>query len=160
MIIFENSTDTALTEALQNQMEKVILLSLQDFPDSEVCVSFVSEKDIQVLNKDYRGIDRVTDVLSFQQYVGEELDAISKTKSQEPILLGDIVICLDVAKRQAENYGHSLERELCFLCVHGTLHLLGYDHEDNHGEESQEENENCEMFQLQERILKTAGVSR
>ena len=87
----------------------------------EVSVSFMSADEIQALNRDYRGKDAPTDVLSFP--VNDAL-AIGPGRP-----LGDIVICMDVARQQAEEYGHSLERELAFLVVHGVLHLLGYNHE-------------------------------
>ena len=88
---------------------------------SEVSISFVSVDDITALNRDYRGIDSATDVLSFP--VSDGL----ATGAGRP--LGDVVICINVARLQAEEYGHSFERELAFLVVHGMLHLLGYDHE-------------------------------
>ena len=87
--------------------------------DFEIGISLVTPEEIQELNHQYRGKDQVTDVLSFPIY--EETDP-------EPVQLGDIVICLKRAKEQAEEYGHSLERELCFLTAHGMLHLMGYDH--------------------------------
>ena len=88
---------------------------------AEVSVSFMSVEEIQALNRDYRGKDTPTDVLSFP---------VNNTLAMGPGRpLGDIVICTEVARRQAEEYGHSLERELAFLLVHGLLHLLGYDHE-------------------------------
>lgn len=103
-------------------LEKVVkeAVDLEQFPlDFEVGISLVTPEEIQELNHQYRGKDQVTDVLSFPIY--EEADP-------EPVQLGDIVICLKRAKEQAEEYGHSLERELCFLTAHGMLHLMGYDH--------------------------------
>ena len=103
-------------------LEKVVkeAVDLEQFPlDFEIGISLVTPEEIQELNHQYRGKDQVTDVLSFPIY--EEADP-------EPVQLGDIVICLKRAKEQAEEYGHSLERELCFLTAHGMLHLMGYDH--------------------------------
>ncbi|QSX08395.1 rRNA maturation RNase YbeY [Alkalibacter rhizosphaerae] len=103
-------------------LEKVVkeAVDLEQFPlDFEIGISLVTPEEIQELNHQYRGKDQVTDVLSFPIY--EETDP-------EPVQLGDIVICLERAKEQAEEYGHSLERELCFLTAHGMLHLMGYDH--------------------------------
>ena len=91
---------------------------------SEVSVSFVSKEVIKGLNVQYRGVDNITDVLSFPFCSPEEWQ---KNKGM-PVVLGDIVICTDVAREQAELYGHSLKRELGFLTVHGLLHLVGYDH--------------------------------
>ena len=108
-----------------------------------VSVSFVDEKLIHQINRDYRHIDRVTDVISFAFLDNEDRENI--LKSDGDVVLGDIYICLDVAKRQAEEYGHSLNRELRFLFIHGLLHLLGYDHMTKEDEEI--------MFPLQEKIL-------
>ena len=108
-----------------------------------VSVSLVDEKLIHQINRDYRHIDRVTDVISFAFLDNEDRENI--LKSEGDVVLGDIYICLDVAKRQAEEYGHSLNRELRFLFIHGLLHLLGYDHMTKEDEEI--------MFPLQEKIL-------
>ncbi|MBE6142186.1 MAG: rRNA maturation RNase YbeY [Erysipelotrichaceae bacterium] len=108
-----------------------------------VSVSLVDEKLIHQINRDYRHIDRVTDVISFAFLDNEDRESILKSKGD--VVLGDIYICLDVAKRQAEEYGHSLNRELRFLFIHGLLHLLGYDHMTKEDEEI--------MFPLQEKIL-------
>lgn len=87
-----------------------------------VCVQLVSEAEIRRLNAGFRGIDRVTDVLSFPALEGEAIAAPPDG------CLGDIAVCMARAAEQAETYGHPLERELAFLAVHGTLHLLGLDH--------------------------------
>jgi probable rRNA maturation factor len=108
-----------------------------------VSVSLVDEELIHQINRDYRHIDRVTDVISFAFLDNEDRENI--LKSEGDVVLGDIYICLDVAKRQAEEYGHSLNRELRFLFIHGLLHLLGYDHMTKEDEEI--------MFPLQEKIL-------
>ena len=96
---------------------------------SEISISFVDKKEIRRLNLEYRGIDKETDVLSFPVMERKEWETA-------PIVpLGDIVICTDTAKEQAEGCGHSFERELGFLTVHGFLHLAGYDHMDTNEEE-------------------------
>lgn len=95
--------------------------------DCEVSLTFTDNEGIRELNREYRGRDCATDVLSFPMYdfaAGEEPDEIG-----DFVTLGDIVISLERARAQAEEYGHSFEREAAFLCVHSTLHLLGYDHE-------------------------------
>lgn len=97
--------------------------------NAEVSVSFVEDTEIQTLNKKYRGIDVPTDVLSFPL-----LDGPSEITDGTP--LGDIVIAFDYASVQAAELGNSVEREICFLTVHGMLHLLGYDHMDERGEEA------------------------
>ncbi len=117
----------------------------------EVSVSFTDDANIRVLNRRFRNVDRSTDVLSFPlfDYEGAE--------DEPPVdelmgMLGDIVISLETAKRQAEEYGHSFEREAAFLCVHSTLHLLGYDHET--GEEDE-----ADMRRRQSEILDGMGLS-
>ena len=110
-------------------------------------IIIVDNSYIHKLNKEYRGIDRVTDVISFALE-----DEKSMVIPDEIRLLGDIYISLDKAKEQAKEYGHSLERELCFLAVHGLYHLLGYDHE------TEEEAE--VMFKKQEEVLKAYGITR
>ena len=108
-----------------------------------VSVSLVDEGLIQNINRDYRHIDKVTDVISFAFLDNEDRASILKKEGE--VVLGDIYICLDVAKKQAAEYGHPLDRELRFLFVHGLLHLLGYDHMKKEDEEI--------MFPLQEKIL-------
>lgn len=115
----------------------------------EVALSFVDDEEIRSLNQQYRSIDRPTDVLSFPM----EDDPVSMPDEAESVpLLGDIIISVPTAKRQCEEYGHSLQREIGFLFVHGFLHLLGYDH--------QTEEEEAEMTAKQEEILVKAGLPR
>ncbi|HZR00331.1 MAG TPA: rRNA maturation RNase YbeY [Chloroflexota bacterium] len=95
----------------------------------QVTVTLVSDDEIRDLNKTHRGKDEVTDVLSFPLTEG---DAASFVLPDEvPTHLGDVVVSTDRARAQAAELGHSFERELAYLAVHGTLHLLGYDHEDD-----------------------------
>jgi len=115
----------------------------------EVAVSFVSDEEIQSLNKQYRGKDRPTDVLSFPVYTKEELIGLPVDL---PITLGDIVISIDRGKEQAKLYNHSLLREFTFLAVHGLLHLVGYDHNTPEAEK--------EMFSYQNKLLKEHGLER
>ena len=110
-----------------------------------VSVSIVDNKFIHQMNKDYRGIDRETDVISFA-FLDNEENKDKILHSQDVVALGDIYISYEKAIAQAEEYGHPLSRELRFLFVHGLLHLLGYDH-------MNEEDEKI-MFSLQEEILK------
>ncbi len=109
-------------------------------------IIIVDKEKIQEINKIYRNIDRVTDVISFAL---EDDTSFIKTKFR---VLGDIYICLDKAIEQAKEYGHSLKREISFLTIHGLLHLLGYDH--------MSEEEEKEMFGLQEMILNEYGLKR
>ena len=112
----------------------------------DVCVLVTDAEEIQGLNASYRNIDRVTDVLTFPAWEG---DAIACPPDG---YLGDIAVCLERAQEQAEEYGHSLERELAFLAVHGSLHLLGYDHMEPKDEQ--------EMFAKQTEILNAMGITR
>ena len=118
--------------------------------DTEVSVSFVSNNEIKNLNKIYRGKDSVTDVLSFPLGANGKYDINKETGCA---LLGDVVISLETAMRQAEIYGHSLEREIGFLTVHSMLHLLGYDHEVSPLEERI-------MREKEEQVLGELGISR
>ena len=108
---------------------------------AEISVSFVDREEIKELNRQYRDIDQDTDVLSFPFTEPGEW----QEDNDLPTALGDIIICTDVAVEQARAYGHSLERELGFLMVHGLLHLAGYDHMDP--------DEEKQMRQAQREIL-------
>ena len=118
--------------------------------DFEVSVSFVDDETIHRLNLEHRNIDRSTDVLSFPLGENGKYDINHETGAY---LLGDIVISLETACRQAEVYDHSLEREVGFLTVHSMLHLLGYDHEKSSLEERI-------MREKEEAILGNLGISR
>jgi probable rRNA maturation factor len=124
--------------------------AFEKLPPVEVAVTIVDNEKIHRLNQEYRGIDRPTDVLSFPLWEPDEDWVIDE--EEEAVMLGDIVISLPKAKEQATEYGHTLERELGFLAVHGFLHLLGYDHET--------EQEEKEMFTRQEEILSQIGLQR
>jgi len=118
---------------------------------AELSVNFVDNDEIQELNRNYRQQDKPTDVISFamQETVEEEVPVVGE---DIPLVLGDIVISVDRAKEQAEDYNHSIQREIGFLTVHGFLHLLGYDH--------MEKDEETAMFQRQEEILNAFGLRR
>lgn len=114
----------------------------------EVSVTYTDNEGIRELNAAHRNIDRPTDVLSFPLFEKKEL-----IEASDGDALGDIVISLEKAREQANEYGHSFEREVAFLTVHSMLHLLGYDHEISEADEK-------EMFFRQEEILKTMGLLR
>ena len=108
--------------------------------NSYVSLAFVSEDEIRNLNSSFRKLDKVTDVLSFpmldiKQGESTLADFESEREPDGRLNIGDIAICLDVAKRQAKNLGHSLKREVCFLALHGLLHVLGFDHIESQDEE-------------------------
>lgn len=109
-------------------------------------IIFVTEEEIQRINREYRKIDKVTDVISFALNDTDELTSLA-TKE-----LGDIFICLKRCYEQATDYGHSINREMGFLAVHGYLHLCGYDH--------MTENDEKEMFSLQEQMLNNVKLFR
>ncbi|MBN2898638.1 MAG: rRNA maturation RNase YbeY [Clostridia bacterium] len=114
----------------------------------EVSVLFVDNEKIRVMNRDYRNKDAATDVLSFPQYD----DVFAETEKEEHVLLGDIVISLERAVEQAEDFGHSLTRELCYLTVHSMFHLFGYDH--------MTEEDKAIMREREEAVLEAAGITR
>ncbi|RKN86956.1 rRNA maturation RNase YbeY [Paenibacillus ginsengarvi] len=156
-------------ESLIGMLEKLLNLAAkaEGIEDGEVALSFVTDEAIQTLNREYRNIDKATDVLSFsmlESVEGEpeiryedEDEYESDNGSEEegaPFAepLGDIVISVRRAMEQANEYGHSLEREIGFLFVHGFLHLIGYDHENEEAERL--------MFGKQEAVLLEAGLTR
>ncbi len=113
----------------------------------EIDVSLVDDETIHQINRDYRNVDRVTDVISFA--FNDDKDPRDAILNPEvPRMLGEILICLPQAKRQAEQIGNTLQRELSFLFVHGLLHLLGYDH--------MKPEDEAVMFPLQDKILEEA----
>lgn len=114
---------------------------------TEISVTFVSGQEIQVLNRDYRDTDRVTDVLSFPQF-----DDLSDLPAFGDICLGDVVICRDRAQEQAREFGHSFEREIIYLFTHSILHLLGYDH--------MEPGDKQEMRAREEEVMDFLGIRR
>ncbi len=118
--------------------------------DAEVSVTFVDNETIRALNSEHRGIDRVTDVLSFPMLSDEGFEVDPDT---DAIILGDIVISLERAQEQAQEYGHSFRREVAFLITHSLFHLLGYDHVNGEDEER-------EMFGKQEKVLDKLGITR
>lgn len=176
-------------EKLVAKLEELLRLAgaAENVPDGEVALTFVDDEAIRKLNKEYRNLDRPTDVLSFAMnesgedemeilFDSEEEDMEEYLEDQEDLealdgspeldrlpedepgfdeltdLLGDIVISVPRALEQSKEYGHSFERELGFLFVHGFLHLIGFDH--------QTEEEEKEMFARQEQILQQAGLIR
>lgn len=157
-IYIQNCQSSPIDAARRGLIRKVInaALKYEKFPyDAEISVTLTDNASIHEMNREHRGVDRPTDVLSFPLYEADEIDDMyeSEEVSDEPIALGDIVISLEKAEEQAREYGHSMEREVAFLCVHSVLHLLGYDHELGEKEEK-------EMFAKQEEILKNMNITR
>lgn len=153
-VLFSNSQNSVkVTPALRSLVKKccdAVLEHEKISDDAQISVTFVDNVQIHELNREYRDVDRPTDVLSFPLGENGEYDI---DNSSGAILLGDIVISAEKALEQAEEYGHSPEREIAFLTVHSMLHLLGYDHETSKKDEEQ-------MFALQEKILESIGMTR
>lgn len=143
-IVNETSEYIEELDELKNVVEYA--LNYQKIDNAIFNIIIVDENKIHELNKNYRNIDRVTDVISFA------LEDDSTFINTDFRVLGDIYICLKRAHEQALDYGHSFKRELCFLAIHGLLHLLGYDHMEKSDEEI--------MFKLQDDILNGYGITR
>jgi probable rRNA maturation factor len=175
-----------ISDALVDKLEQLLQLAgeLEDVSAGDVALSLVDDETIHALNKEYRGIDSPTDVLSFSMLEAspdeleilygdeddddDELDeerSDNENDSEDdqdddedeeeddfPEPLGDIIISIPTAIAQSQEYGHSIEREIGFLFVHGFLHLLGYDHQDEAAEK--------QMFAKQEQVLLKAGLTR
>ncbi|MBR3785044.1 MAG: rRNA maturation RNase YbeY [Firmicutes bacterium] len=140
-----------VTEEILNTMEAAAKYCLKlegiDEERTEISVTFVEAEEIRELNRDYRDNDKVTDVLSFPQF-----DDLNDIPDFGEICLGDVVICKDRAEEQAEEFGHSFEREIIYLFTHSILHLLGYDH--------MEEDEKKEMRAREEEVMTHLGIGR
>ncbi len=143
--LINNSNQKIKEEKLLNDYIKYLVKKL-DLEKCEFNIIIIDNKEIRKINREYRNIDRETDVISFA--LEDNLDI----KYDDFRLLGDIYISLDKAYAQAMEYGHSRERELCFLITHGILHLLGYDHMEPEDEK--------EMFTLQESLLEGYNMGR
>ncbi|HAN21694.1 MAG: rRNA maturation RNase YbeY [Clostridiales bacterium GWF2_36_10] len=146
-VFYENLTEQLIPDSYITLMKRCIRICIaNEYPvhKFEVNLTVCDNDYIHELNKQHRGKDAPTDVLSFPFY---DFDTPEVTT-----LLGDIIISIDKAKEQAATYGHSLKRELCFLAVHSALHLLGYDHED--------EEEREMMEQKQKELLDSLGIKR
>lgn len=151
-IDFSDHTELVKDEWYE-QIEKLLNFAKQQeeiSEDAELSITFVDKSEIQEINKMYRDKDKVTDVISFA--LEEDEPDIDMSEFDIPRVLGDVIICTDVAQEQSESYGHSFERELGFLALHGFLHLLGYDHMNEEDEK--------EMFGRQDAILNAYGLTR
>jgi len=157
VLIDDRQTHIEVDDSLQELIEKAaaaVLAYEECEEDFEISVSLVEDEEMQGLNKQYRGIDSTTDVLSFPIMdfdEGEPIDGIEDFIDEE-LVLGDIIISTKRAEEQAIEYGHSVERELTFLMVHGMLHLLGEDHDTPEKE--------AVMFKKQADVLEKLGIQR
>ena len=134
-----------LKRIVREAIEKTLFYE-RFWKDTEVSVTFCNNPYIHKLNKEYRNIDKPTDVLSFPLFEKEELSMMNG----QAVQLGDIIISLERAEEQAKEIGNSFEREIAFLAIHSTLHLLGYDHE--------KENEEEDMCRRQKDIVATLDI--
>lgn len=137
----EITIDDELIELMEKVMKECLALEEKSF-DTEISVSFVNNKEIQELNREYRNVDSSTDVLSFPMTDDFSLIHIP--------ILGDIVISLEKALSQAEEYGHSFNREVAYLTAHSMFHLLGYDH--------MKEDEKQVMRKKEKQVMKSLGI--
>ena len=118
-----------------------------DAERAEVSLTLVEPEEIKEINAEYRNVDSVTDVLSFPQY-----ECVDDMPEEGELMLGDVVICVERAKEQAEDFGHSYEREFVYLFVHSLLHLLGYDH--------MEDDEKAVMREKEEMVMSHIDLTR
>ncbi len=142
----------ALTDLIKAVCEEVMAEEECGF-DAQISVTLTDDERIRNLNREHRGIDRATDVLSFPMlsFDGDEADA-RYDYDGDAVLLGDIVISLERAAAQAEEYNHSMRRETAFLTAHSMLHLLGYDHIDSEGDRI--------MRKKQDKVLTALNITR
>ncbi len=144
-------SDFELEKELLEKMEAgAVICAEQEGIDAErveISLTLVDADEIQQLNRDYRNVDKVTDVLSFPQY-----DDLNELPEDGEIMLGDVIICRQRAEEQAEEFGHSVEREMVYLFVHSVCHLLGYDHMDDE--------EKAEMRAKEESVMEQINVTR
>ena len=150
MNIFYDSDFELEAELLTKMEEGAVICVDQEGIDSgrvEISLTLVDAEEIQQLNRDYRNVDKVTDVLSFPQF-----DDLNDLPEDGEIMLGDVIICRQRAEEQAEEFGHSVEREMVYLFVHSVCHLLGYDH--------MEDEEKAEMRAKEESVMEQINVTR
>lgn len=157
VLIDDRQTELEVDDSLQELIEKAaaaVLAYEECEEDFEISVSLVEDEEMQGLNMQYRGIDSTTDVLSFPIMDFDDGEPIGGVEDfiDEELVLGDIIISTKRAGEQAVEYGHSIERELTFLMVHGMLHLLGEDHDTPDKE--------AVMFKKQADVLEKLGIQR
>lgn len=154
VVIRNQQHKVAIPDDLLKAIEEVAkeVLKFANRPKGEVSILLTDDAFIHELNRKYRGVDRPTDVLSFalQEETPDVPEPVPLAEMDD--ILGDVIISMETARRQAGEYGHSLLREVCYLVVHGVLHLLGYDH--------QEEDERKEMRATEEKILEHFNINR
>lgn len=149
-IDYENIESNEKYEKLLNEVAKTCFETEKlDKTDLYLSITLSDEKYIHKINNEFRQVDRPTDVLSFPMF---EKDEIPLEKTGIPDVLGDIIICIPIVKKQAEEYEHSFERELAYMLVHGFYHLMGYDH--------MEEEDKKVMREKEENVLSKLNIIR
>ena len=154
-LLFENDSNYIPANDLLKMLESVMLksLELEGFTkEVEISLTFTTDELIKEINCKHRNMDKATDVLSFPMYEKQELSDINTSISNFPVALGDIVVSVERAFSQAEEYGHSFEREMAFLICHSMFHLLGYDH--------MKKEDEIRMFELQKELLDSYGIKK
>ena len=157
-IVSINFLDTQENKEYVELIEKVIDKCFEEEKlkglNIYISITLTTPKQIRELNKEYRNIDKETDVLSFPMFEKNEIDAIVEKREEMPVaeVLGDVVISLERVAEQAIEYGHSFERELSYMLVHGFYHLMGYDHI--------EEKDKIQMRPKEEKILQELRITR
>ena len=160
MLKINNEGDYPINEDLLQKATKALSKIVgQKNKKFYAILNFVDKEKIQQINKEYRQKDKTTDVISFRMIDNALQTKINKKnypydfdRNMKKVFIGELFICYEVAKEQSEEYGHSLDREICFLTVHGLLHLLGLDHE--------KEFERAVMFDLQEKTMEKIKLGR
>ena len=163
-VLFENSCEASFQFDMERQVERLVAFVCDYVKcpyEVEASVTMVNQEQIQEMNQEFRKIDRVTDVLSFPMmnydtpcdFDGDSfIQSMSVSIETEELVLGDVVLCADVIRNQAKEYGHSELREFSFLVVHSLLHLFGYDH--------MEEGERVQMEKEQNVIMEKLNILR
>ena len=140
-------------EKLIKEVVSRVLEEEKVLPEVDVYITLTNNEEIHKINKEYRDVDRPTDVLSFPMYERDEIAGLKNDTNDEiEKILGDIIVSIEKVREQAKEYGHSFERELAYLVTHGMLHLLGYDH--------MIEEEKTVMRKREEEILETLNITR
>lgn len=140
-------------EIIKKVVKKCFEIEKMENSKLYISITLTTPNNIQKINKEYRKIDKSTDVLSFPMFEKEEIDEkIQNQNFEYEDILGDIIISVEQVKIQAEEYGHSFERELAYMVVHGFYHLMGYDH--------MIEEDKIVMRQKEENVLKALEITR
>ncbi len=149
--VFYEEIENLKEEELIRKVIECVLKEEKIKKNLDVYVTLTNNETIRKINAEHRNIDKATDVLSFPMFNREEIPLLKKEDNSEDIL-GDIIVSIEKVREQAEEYGHSFERELAYLVTHGMLHLLGYDH--------MIEEEKIVMRKREEEILGVLNITR